>query len=373
MADAVRSRQGYLVIADISGYTAFLTATELEHAQSIIEELIALIRNRLVPALRFVKLEGDAVFCYAHDDAFADGERLVELLEVCYCDFSNLLFNMARATTCQCVACASIGSLGLKFVVHFGTFVVQRNKAGEDLAGPDVILVHRLLKNGITGQTGIAAYAFFTDACLGRLPPSFNLRRYTETIEPFAPTSGGVHDLAPVLREMRDARREYVTADDADWSASIAVRHPPSVVWQYIVNPEQRLRWACVMMNKTPDAVTPNSRGRNGIGTKSHCNHSPAEAHREIIDWRPFNYFTTRGMARFRGGLIPARPIIETFELTAQDDGNSLLSYRVHFVGRSRVSTLTLRAAFLLLRGGVRHGGDKLRDAVEQDLGRAAG
>jgi hypothetical protein len=55
-----RSREGYLVLADIAGYTAFLTGNELEHAQGIIEECMALIRVRLTPPLRFVKLEGDA-------------------------------------------------------------------------------------------------------------------------------------------------------------------------------------------------------------------------------------------------------------------------------------------------------------------------
>jgi hypothetical protein len=37
---ATRAReQGYLVLADISGYTAFLTRTELEPAHGIVAEL----------------------------------------------------------------------------------------------------------------------------------------------------------------------------------------------------------------------------------------------------------------------------------------------------------------------------------------------
>ena len=63
--DDQQARQGYLLLADISGYTAFLTGTELEHAHAIVRELTKLIRERLAPPMRFVKLEGDAVFCYA--------------------------------------------------------------------------------------------------------------------------------------------------------------------------------------------------------------------------------------------------------------------------------------------------------------------
>ena len=205
-----RARQGYLVLADISGYTAFLTGTELEHAQAIIHELTTLIRERLAPPLRFVKLEGDAVFCYADEAAFPDGERLAELLEACYFDFSNRLENMVRATTCRCSACASIGSLGLKFIAHFGTYVVQASGGIDDLAGPDVILVHRLLKNTITESLGVEAYAFFTDACLQHLPASFSLPRHAETYDSFGETAGGVHDLAPVLQQMRATRRIYI-------------------------------------------------------------------------------------------------------------------------------------------------------------------
>jgi hypothetical protein len=78
-------------LADISGYTAFLTGTELEHANAIVHELTMLIRERLSPPMRFVKCEGDAVFCHANESAFEDGERLVELIERCYFDFSNRL------------------------------------------------------------------------------------------------------------------------------------------------------------------------------------------------------------------------------------------------------------------------------------------
>jgi hypothetical protein len=44
-------REGYLLLADISGYTAFLTGTELEHAHEIIRELTTLIRERLEPPI----------------------------------------------------------------------------------------------------------------------------------------------------------------------------------------------------------------------------------------------------------------------------------------------------------------------------------
>ncbi len=76
-------REGYLVRADITGYTRFFAGTELEHTHGILEELTTLITNDLAPPLRFVKLEGDAVLCCADGSTFADGERLLEVLQVC--------------------------------------------------------------------------------------------------------------------------------------------------------------------------------------------------------------------------------------------------------------------------------------------------
>lgn len=370
--DGGRRREGYLVIADIAGYTAFLTGSELEHAQSIIHELTTLIRERLAPPLRFVKLEGDAVFCYADAETIKNGERLIELIEVCYFEFSNLLFNMVRSTTCACTACASIGSLDLKFIAHYGAYVVQRDGATEDLVGPDVILAHRLLKNTITVNTGIRPYAFFTDACLGQLPPSFDLPPHGEEHESFGETRGGVYDLAPMLREMRDARREYVSAEEADHEELMKVPYPPVVVWQYLVDPVQRLRWACVLFNKDPDADQPNKRGRQGVGSTNHCNHAPAEAYREFVDWRPFAYFTLRGTVQVRGRFLPRWPLLETYELTPRPDGGTVLAWRLRFLRRpGRLSRVAFGVALrLLIQLRYKVGDAKLRAAIEEDLSR---
>src|SRR5438552_17676591 len=91
-------REGHLLLADISGYTEFLTGTELEHAHEIIRELTALIRERLAPPLRLVKRDGDAVLCYANAETFRDGERHVELIEACRFDLSHGRLDRAAGT-----------------------------------------------------------------------------------------------------------------------------------------------------------------------------------------------------------------------------------------------------------------------------------
>jgi hypothetical protein len=362
-------RLGYLLLADISGYTAFLTGTELEHSQAIIRELTTLIRERLGPPMRFLKLEGDAVFCYADAAAFRDGERLVELIEACYFDFSNRLLDMTRATTCRCAACAAIPSLGLKFISHYGTYVVERDAGREDLAGPDVILVHRLLKNTISDGDGPQAYAFFTKDCLQRLPPSFALPQHSEAYESFGETTGGVHDLGPVLNAMREARREYITSEEADFEYVIDVPAPPAVAWQYYVDPIERQRWGCRQFGKDPDATEPNAQGRSGTGATFHCGHGPGPvwAHREFVDWRPFAYFTCRTVTPLAGAFVTPRTAVETVEFVPLGKNGTRIFGRFRLGNRGQVSLLVYRASRPFLRAFWRRAGDALRSTIEED------
>ena len=59
------TQHGYLVIADISGYTSFVAKTELEHSHEILSELLSLLVENFKPLMTISNLEGDAVFGYA--------------------------------------------------------------------------------------------------------------------------------------------------------------------------------------------------------------------------------------------------------------------------------------------------------------------
>jgi hypothetical protein len=74
-------QQGYLLIADIAGYTAFLTKGELEHAQDILNTLFhALLDNTRHPLI-VSKLEGDAIFSYAPGKSFLNPQILLETID----------------------------------------------------------------------------------------------------------------------------------------------------------------------------------------------------------------------------------------------------------------------------------------------------
>ena len=202
---ASRIREGYLLLADISGYTAFLTGTEFEHATEIIEDLTRAVLSSFAAPVKVVKLEGDAVFAYIPAAAFAQAERVLDLLEATYCGFTDRKDDMRRATTCACSACSQIGTLDLKFIAHFGAFILQDLAGVEDLAGPDVILVHRLLKNSVVSTTGVPAYAFLTDAVLARVQQPLTLPAHIESYDSFGEVHGAVADIVPQNSRVHDS------------------------------------------------------------------------------------------------------------------------------------------------------------------------
>jgi hypothetical protein len=164
-----KTQTGYLVLADISGYTSFVAQTEIEHADNVISMLLEVIIEKLGSRLNIVKLEGDAVFAYVPDGKLSDCDVMLELLDGTYRIFHDSAIALHKKATCPCKACKAIPMLDLKFFVHHGEYVVQKVAGIIDLMGNDVTLIHRLAKNRVTESTGWNGYVLFTGHCLDRM------------------------------------------------------------------------------------------------------------------------------------------------------------------------------------------------------------
>ena len=97
------------------------------------------------------------------------GDAIVDRIRTCYEAFSSQLASAGSMWTCSCEACARIGVLDLKFVLHHGWFVRQPVAGHEELLGPDVNTAHRLLKNHARELVGHVPYALITDAAAAAL------------------------------------------------------------------------------------------------------------------------------------------------------------------------------------------------------------
>lgn len=346
MAVTRAREQGYLVIADISGYTSFLTSTELEHAHGIVAELTQVVITRLGEPLRFVELEGDAVFAYAPAAAFADAERLLDMIEGCYVAFQLRLEEMRRATTCTCSACSLISALDLKFVAHLGSYIQQQTPTGPKPIGPDVILVHRLLKNRVADVFGTKAYAFLTDALLERASGTLGLPAHSERYDDVGEVRGRVAQLAPVVARHREARI-FVMSEDADLTLVTPLPVPRAVAWEYHIDPRKRMRW---QLDAREIEARPNAAGRAGVGWESHCDHGAYTLIHRAVDWRPFDYLTLETSPIRRSLPVPLPRSLSTFEFTEDGPGRSVVRMNVRAMDRGVLSRITIPLAAVVMR-----------------------
>lgn len=164
-----KTQSGYLVLADISGYTSYIARTEIEHAHIALSILLEALVEKLSDCLTISKLEGDAVFCYCETDKLPQDKSMLELVDHTYMAFRDRAESLYAQATCDCKACKAIPTLDLKFVVHYGDFIVQQVVGIKDLLGTDVNLIHRLLKNHVAESTGWQGYTLFTQQGLEQM------------------------------------------------------------------------------------------------------------------------------------------------------------------------------------------------------------
>ena len=300
---AATVQTGYFVVADISGYTPFMAETELLHAQEILRELLDSVVTHLTPTLKLAEIEGDAVFAYAPESKLTRGETLLELIEATYIAFRDRLLSMQRQIACICRACQSASQLDLKFITHRGQYVEQRVADKHKPVGSDINLIHRLLKNSVADATGWRAYALFTEPALENMgiQPE-GMHEGQESYEHLGTIKTRSVNLQERYAELVEERRVVLTQDEAHLTLTQDVPAPPPLVWEWLHDPIKRGRW----LIGTHWSLGARVKGRTGPGAENHCSHTGGTAVERILDWRPFEYFTTEstsGPLSFRSTL----------------------------------------------------------------------
>jgi uncharacterized protein YndB with AHSA1/START domain len=295
------TQHGYLLLADISGYTSFVAGTELDHSHEILTDLLETICMQIEKILTIHKLEGDAVFAYAPETILRRGETILELIESTYMAFRDRQTDIKRATTCTCKACQNIPSLDLKFIVHHGDYVLQQVRGIREMVGSDVNLVHRLSKNHVTEATGWRAYLMITEPCLAHLDLKLEgVHEQMESYEHLGDIKTINIDLHRRYAELKEARRVFITEQDADLVFHVDFPTPPPVTWEWLQDPNHRNIWNAEVHWYGGERP----RGRAGSGASNHCAHGKTVSTEVTLDWRPFEYSTVEsyenGKKRFR-------------------------------------------------------------------------
>jgi hypothetical protein len=318
MARPVRDRRGSsatlgeergpLLLADIAGYTSYVVSSPIGHAEDVVAELVATVSQRLSTVVRLNKREGDAVFAYALDGE-ADGSLLLDAVEDCYVAFRQRVERIGHATSCSCNACAKLPDLDLKFVLHHGAFVRRVEAGGEELTGGAVIAVHRLLKNAVPERLGTSGYLLVSDAAaaaLGLDLAPLGARRHVERYDDVGAIGALVVDLRRRYETERVDTPAFVGEAEAWLELETWLPVAPPVAWEFLTSPARRAAWIDDGPAPEPDAT-------------SYCVDGRFRLYEEILDWRPFRYFTERRTS------LAGHDLVLTTELASADGGTRVV------------------------------------------------
>jgi hypothetical protein len=156
--NAAESKQALIFIPDISGFTQFVTDTEISHSKHIIEELLEILIDANKIGLEISEIEGDAILFYRFGDA-PKAEALLDQVKQMFSKFHLHLKKYESHRVCNCGACRTANNLTVKFVAHYGDITMNTIRQYKKLFGKEVIVAHRLLKNDIDHHE----YSLFTD------------------------------------------------------------------------------------------------------------------------------------------------------------------------------------------------------------------
>lgn len=316
------SQRGCLLIADIGGYTKFLTAVELEHSTDILSDLLGAIVAQAEGAFKLAKLEGDAVFVHAAEGT-VDGPAFVTILESCYFAFAERLRDISRASSCDCGACRLTPSLHLKFVAHAGEYAIHTVAGNSELVGPEVIAVHRLLKNYVVEKTGKRGYAFMSQQLIdyfGLDPAEFGFTQHLEHYDDVGDIPGYVFDLEQAWQQHEAERRVFVAPEDSIFTLRETFPIAPAELWDWFASPAKMARWGA-------DAMETTTKGARGVGTTNHCVHGANSILKQVVDWKPFHYMSEHQQKGPFG-------MVSTVELTPVE-GGTVMEFRIKGEGNA--------------------------------------
>src|SRR5262245_34214492 len=246
-----------ILIPDISGYTEFLTKTELVHSSHIINELLEAILAANSGEFVLSEVEGDALLLYRKGKPI-EADVLVRQCLGMFESFHTELKIIERDSVCHCGACKTASNLTLRFVAHHG--MVQEIKVMQftKCSGLDMVVAHRLLKNQVASDEYILATpGCFDVSSLTRSAGALVWERASDEYPAIGRVEYQYAPLAEVKKTIPDpAPRISPVIELGTDSVAVEIDAPMLEVYQLVIDLDQRTRWLSAVERLDRPATT---------------------------------------------------------------------------------------------------------------------
>ena len=202
----MQNKSGFLLIADISGYTPFIKNHSMRkkpiigkkiadfwdsHAHKLINTLLEEVIQNFEPVMQFNKLEGDAALFFLEE--ISDKNQMQDIYKkmvIARERFNSKVNSLQFVQSCPCDPCQQSKNLKLKMFLHKGYFNQTEIRNNQELSGEALIFIHRLLKNKVKSSE----YFLFSGAVLEQLDKGLEFSLITQKIDDFGKQKLGFVD-----------------------------------------------------------------------------------------------------------------------------------------------------------------------------------
>jgi Protein of unknown function (DUF2652) len=163
----------FFCVPDITGFTKFIATSDINFTREVIPALLRKLIEANILKMNVAEIEGDAIFFYK-TGRLPGVNRVAEQCKHLYKTFSDFLAKLKTDDPENYNKYLAENQLGLKIVVHYGHTSLANIKGRTKLLGEDVIIAHKLLKNGIPELN----YLLLTEKYLNKIRNKKKLERW---------------------------------------------------------------------------------------------------------------------------------------------------------------------------------------------------
>lgn len=344
-----QSQPALIFIPDISGFTKFVTETEIDHSTHIIEELLEIIIDSNQTDLELSEIEGDAVLFYRFGQPPSTQEIVKQSKEM-FIKFHEHLKLYERDRVCHCGACSTAQDLTLKMIAHYGELSELKVKDKSKLLGEDMITAHRLLKNDVNNDEYLLLSGKFIDACTNNDLSDENwveLQKGSNTYDEIGLVDYCYTKLTP-LHELVEVPEPHAVPERSENPIVIERSAKVPLKWLYEVVTNADYKPLISEIEITKDAALPR------VGNGHECILPQGTIHFKTIEAQVNEGEITYGESVTDFPILGEVTFIN--EMKKVDDKNSTMRVEIHFFPDGLIDKLKFQAFKLLAQGNIAKG-----------------